>query len=52
LVPIAVVGGVLGGFYGSGYFSNKTLKIRFGNRDFNGKYKINFSIKKISNNKT
>lgn len=30
LVPIAVVGGVLGGFYGSGYFSNKTLKIVLG----------------------
>ena len=30
LVPIAVVGGVLGGYYGSGYFSNKTLKIVLG----------------------
>ncbi|WP_374173437.1 sulfite exporter TauE/SafE family protein [Flavobacterium tructae] len=30
LVPIAVVGGVLGGFYGSGYFSNKTLKVVLG----------------------
>ena len=30
LVPIAVVGGVLGGFYGSGYFSNKTLKMVLG----------------------
>ncbi len=26
LVPIAVFGGILGAFYGSGYFSNKTLK--------------------------
>lgn len=26
LVPIAVVGGILGAFYGSGYFSNKVLK--------------------------
>ncbi|MCD0471610.1 sulfite exporter TauE/SafE family protein [Flavobacterium sp. JAS] len=30
LVPIAVLGGVLGGYYGSGYFSNKTLKIVLG----------------------
>jgi uncharacterized protein len=30
LVPIAVTGGVLGGFYGSGYFSNKTLKFVLG----------------------
>ncbi|KQB39635.1 sulfite exporter TauE/SafE family protein [Flavobacterium aquidurense] len=30
LVPIAVIGGVLGGFYGSGYFSNKTLKFVLG----------------------
>lgn len=26
LVPIAVLGGILGGYYGSGYFSNKVLK--------------------------
>ncbi len=26
LVPIAIIGGLLGGFYGSGFFSNKTLK--------------------------
>jgi uncharacterized membrane protein YfcA len=30
LVPIAVIGGMLGGFYGSGYFSSKTLKIVLG----------------------
>jgi uncharacterized membrane protein YfcA len=30
LVPIAVVGGVLGGYYGSGYFTNKALKIVLG----------------------
>ncbi|MCD9577089.1 sulfite exporter TauE/SafE family protein [Flavobacterium soyae] len=30
LVPIAVVGGMLGGFYGSGSFSNKTLKMVLG----------------------
>ncbi|TDW48984.1 hypothetical protein EV144_103505 [Flavobacterium sp. 270] len=30
LVPIAIVGGMLGGFYGSGYFSNKTLKMVLG----------------------
>lgn len=26
LVPIAVIGGITGAYYGSGYFSNKTLK--------------------------
>jgi uncharacterized membrane protein YfcA len=26
LVPIAVFGGILGAYYGSGYFSNKVLK--------------------------
>jgi uncharacterized protein len=26
LVPIAIIGGLLGGFYGSGFFSNKVLK--------------------------
>jgi uncharacterized membrane protein YfcA len=30
LVPIAVVGGMLGGYYGSGSFSNKTLKMVLG----------------------
>lgn len=30
LVPIAVFGGILGGYYGSGYFSNKTLKYVLG----------------------
>jgi uncharacterized membrane protein YfcA len=30
LVPIAVVGGILGGFYGSGKFSNRTLKMVLG----------------------
>jgi len=30
LVPISVVGGMLGGFYGSGKFSNRTLKMVLG----------------------
>jgi uncharacterized membrane protein YfcA len=30
LVPIAIVGGMLGGFYGSGKFSNRTLKMVLG----------------------
>ena len=30
LVPIAVIGGMLGGYYGSGSFSNKTLKMVLG----------------------
>lgn len=29
-VPVAVLGGILGGYYGSGYFSNKTLKYVLG----------------------
>jgi uncharacterized protein len=30
LVPIAIIGGMLGGYYGSGSFSNKTLKMVLG----------------------
>lgn len=30
LIPIAVFGGILGGYFGSGYFSNKTLKYVLG----------------------